>query len=523
LKIPGVTDVYDGFTVELLRSCYYSSWLLPGSNGRPILGRYCFSPPGRLLFPGEIFVCSRNYATAELDFSPAQFGELPPVQTLNARPWFRGVCPDPFAVAQAVEAEGGNLVFLRGGEAEGGNLVRMNTLRGGEVESGVLNIFDTHLRGGEVEAGFLLLRVHLVGGEAEGGQLIPATVLNGPEVESGNLVLSAVIFGGGEVESGNLVGSEMAGGEVEGGDTGVLSVGGGEVEAGDGTYFPPVVSGGEVEGGTLSRFHNEIEIEGGDLHPTFEMKGGEIEGGDLAHIFSQVIGGGEVESYFDLQALFSPDLWLDGRYLSSVQGNPLLLWPDRSGSGNSPTAPPGPTAPIFDPSGSGRVNGVFFSASQFMTLPSVVGTGSACTCYAVMKASGTASGIGVCLGSFVNFGQAMSGMTNDPFTGGNTFAGGPSSYTALASGLAVSTYPVVFSSRQIGSAVTVNVDDVLANGNTVATGNPPMQLNWIMGNAFGTKPDAWLYELVFYERAVTDEEDALILRYLGRKWDIPGV
>lgn len=427
-----------------------------------------------------------------------------------------------FSVLTGGEAEGGLLTLsLRGGEVEGGYLMPQSLLRGGEVEGG--RLLGGDVAGGEVEGGFLLLHVPLRGGEVEGGRLVPAAILTGPEVEGGQLVLSVVTFGGGEVEGGQLVGAEISGGEVEGGNPLLCDLAGGEVEGGDVSYLPIEVQGGEVEGGDLVRHEFSIEVEGGDLRPTFPMVGGEEEGGDLARIFSQVIGGGEVESYRDLQALFSPDLWLDSRILAGVQGNPVTLWPDRSGHGNSPTAPAGPTAPVYDPAGSGRLNGVYFDVSQYMTLPFVVGTGSVCTCYAVMRAAGTASGQGVCLGSLINFGQAMAGMQNDPFVFGNTFAGGPGSYTGLVNGLAVSTYPVVFSSRQNGSAVTVNVDGFMAAGNTAATGNPPMQLNWVMGNAFGPKPAAWLYELLFWERLLTAEEDQLILRYLGIKWAIPGV
>lgn len=78
--------------VEWLRSCYTSSWLLPGLTlplGVP--GHYVFAPEGTPHFPGLHWWGSRNWTTGDFP-GGTEFGE----QREERQKWHSGLQPNPF-------------------------------------------------------------------------------------------------------------------------------------------------------------------------------------------------------------------------------------------------------------------------------------------------------------------------------------------------------------------------------------------------------------------------------------------
>lgn len=515
-----MTDRYAGFAVELLRSCYYSTWTLPGAEGRLIQGRYCFAAPGTPLYQGDIYVCSRNWVTAELDFSPSPYGEQFPPGVNGKRPYFKGRCSDPWAVGIGAEVESGTMPTMGGGEVESGTLTLTHLIGGGEVESGYLQPLNRTAGGGEVESGRLLLHHRIGGGEVEGGTLTRSTRIGGGEVEGGTLIPRATTIGGGEVEGGALVGAEMGGGEVEGGDSGVVSGGGGEVE---GAVPDPIqVRGGEVEGGMLRLVNAQPagEVESGRLIYTVQTGGGEVEYGTLDRIPSTTLAGGEVEGYSDFFETLSPDLWLDALQLQLSSGAAVSLWPDKSGNGNDASQAFGPDKPIFDPSGGGAAAAVRFDSTSHLVLNSPVAGGLNLTSFAVVRLSGLQGALGdggvLCSRSVLDTSYPVTIWSSVSQAAGY---GVNSSVTATAWAWSSSRTDMLVAKRN-GSRVDIDAYGAGHSHNfgTVFTGAFAVD-NVGGGTGFG-KFEGWIYELIVFNRTLTAVEESLILQYLALKWGV---
>jgi len=97
-----------GYAVDILRSCYESTWILCKDTGRRIRGRYVFAPEGTPFFPYLHHYGSRNWTTSERKLGNRTIlGEVDG----EPRPYSRGEPPANFPLARVI---GEPTCFLEG-------------------------------------------------------------------------------------------------------------------------------------------------------------------------------------------------------------------------------------------------------------------------------------------------------------------------------------------------------------------------------------------------------------------------